>query len=104
PDEARRAGHAEEAQLPLEVVADGGAAVVVPDGQTRGNPRVEAAEVLAHALAERFQRLEAAARQRGMDPDALAGQFPFHFRFGGDSAYLIGLNRGTITEPVWHDQ
>src|SRR5690348_14351571 len=57
PDEARRAGHAEEGQLPLEVVAPVGAAMIVPNGQPCGDPLVEAAEVLASALAERLQRL-----------------------------------------------
>jgi hypothetical protein len=31
------------------------------DGQARGDPTVEAAEVLADALADRLQRLEAVA-------------------------------------------
>src|SRR5262245_1786010 len=38
PDEARRAGHAEELQLPLKVVAHVGASMVVADGQTGGDP------------------------------------------------------------------
>ena len=38
PHEARRAGHAQEPQLPLEVVAEVVAAVVVADGQPLGRP------------------------------------------------------------------
>src|SRR5947209_11383776 len=46
PHEARRAGHAEELQLPLEVVAEVVAPVVVADGQALGRLRLESAEVL----------------------------------------------------------
>src|SRR4051812_1228940 len=51
PDEARRAGHAQERQLLLEVIAHVGTSVVVADGQTRDDPLLEAAELLAHPLA-----------------------------------------------------
>src|SRR3954469_2388032 len=61
PHEARRAGHAEEPQLALEVVAEVVAPVVVPDGQALGGPGLELAEVLPHALPERLQGLEAVA-------------------------------------------
>ena len=73
PHEARRADHAQEAQLPLEVIAEVVAAVVVADGQPHGDPRIEAAEVLPHALPERLQRLEAVAPLGGVEADALAG-------------------------------
>jgi hypothetical protein len=45
--------------------------MVVADGQRRSDPLVEAAELLAHALAERLQRLEPIPRQVGVDADAL---------------------------------
>src|SRR5262249_27292195 len=98
PDEARRAGHAEERQLLLKVVTHGGTAVVVADGQPGGDPLVEAAEVLAHALAERLQRLEAVARFRGMQADALPGAV-----IDGDEdvdlALLGGHGRGRVRAP-----
>src|SRR5262245_4195795 len=73
PDEAGRAGHPQEGQLGLEVVTHVSAAVVVPDAQSVGDAPVEAAEALADTLAERLQRLEPAARLRGMQADALPG-------------------------------
>src|SRR5438067_1297827 len=45
--------------------------MVVTDRQPRRDPAVEAAEVLADALADRLRRLEAVARLRGVDADAL---------------------------------
>src|SRR5947209_13255198 len=50
PHEARRAGHAEKPQLPLEVIAEVVAPVVVPDGQPLGGLGPEPAEVLPQAL------------------------------------------------------
>jgi hypothetical protein len=50
-----------------------GAAVVVADRQARDDAPIEAAEVLADALAEWFQSLEAVARLRGVQADALPG-------------------------------
>src|SRR4051812_11544793 len=72
-DEAGRAGHPQEGQLGLEVVAHVGAAVVVADRQPGGDALLEAAEVLADALTERLQRLEAVARLGGVQADALSG-------------------------------
>src|SRR4051794_38688119 len=51
--EARRTGHAEELQLPLEVVAEVVAAVVMADRQATGDLRLERAEVLPDALPQR---------------------------------------------------
>src|SRR3954447_16475026 len=45
PHEARRAGHTQKRQLPLEVVAEVVAAVVVADRQALSGPRLEPAEV-----------------------------------------------------------
>src|SRR4051794_24906812 len=73
PHEARRAGHAEEPHLPLEVVAEVVAAVVMADGQPLGGPGLEPAEVLPHALSQWLQGLEAVATLGRMQPDALAG-------------------------------
>ena len=75
PHEARRAGHPQECQLPLEVMAHVGAAVIVADRWPGGDPLVEAAELFADALAERLQRLEPIARLGGVDADALAVQW-----------------------------
>jgi hypothetical protein len=47
------------------------AAVVVADRQAGGDAPLEPAEVLADALAQRLQRLEAVARLRGVDANAL---------------------------------
>src|SRR5262249_36549240 len=70
-DEARRAVDPEEGQLPLEVVAHVGAAMVVADGQPRGDPPIEAAEMLTDALPDRLQRLEPVARLRGEEAHAI---------------------------------
>src|SRR5689334_25026189 len=45
--------------------------MVVPDGETAGDVLGEAAEMLAHALADRFERLEAGGARCGVDADAL---------------------------------
>src|SRR4051794_37293534 len=57
PHEARRADHPQESQLPLEVVAEVVAPMVVADGQPTGDPGPERAEVLPHPLTQRLQRL-----------------------------------------------
>jgi hypothetical protein len=67
--ESRRAGHAEERQLVLEVATQVDTAVVVADRQPRGDPPGEDAEVSADPLADRLQRLEAVTRLRRMDAD-----------------------------------
>src|ERR1700761_2381391 len=54
PHEARRAGHAEELQLPPEVVAHVRTAVVVADRQPLGGLGPEAAEALPDALPQRL--------------------------------------------------
>ena len=45
--------------------------MIVANGQPRGNPLVKAAEVLSNTLAERFQRLEAFAREAWMPMHSL---------------------------------
>src|SRR5690242_8770278 len=45
--------------------------MVVPDGESAGDVLGEAAEMLAHALADRFERLEAGGARCGVDADAL---------------------------------
>jgi hypothetical protein len=47
--------------------------VIVPNGQAAGDVPGEAAEMLAHALTDRFERLEASGALCGMDADALGG-------------------------------
>ena len=51
-DEGRGGANPEEGELLLEVAAHELAAVVVPQGETGGDPLVVASEVGAHALAE----------------------------------------------------
>src|SRR5258707_9742707 len=57
--EGGRTGDAEEGDLLLEVVGDVLRSMVMPHGQTVGDRPGEPAEVLAHALANRLQCLEA---------------------------------------------
>src|SRR5690349_24747753 len=45
--------------------------MVVPDGKAAGDVVGEAAEVVAHALTDRFECLEAGGARRGVDADAL---------------------------------
>jgi hypothetical protein len=45
--------------------------VIVSDGKTAGDVLGEAAEVVAHALADRFECLEAGRTRCGMNADAL---------------------------------
>ena len=45
PNEARGADHAQEGQLPLEIVTHVAVAVLQPDGQPRGDALIEAALV-----------------------------------------------------------
>jgi putative SOS response-associated peptidase YedK len=75
------------------------------DDPSIGNRLINArAETVAERAAFRQAFM---ARRTLIAADAfygLSGQFPFHFRFGGDPADLIRLYRGTIPEPVWHDQ
>ena len=45
--------------------------MVVPHGEAAGGVFCKAAEMLTHALADRFERLEASGTSGGMDTDAL---------------------------------
>src|SRR5918993_5811321 len=63
--EGGRALDAEEAQLLPEGVGHVLRAVVVPDGEAAGDALGEAAEVAAHALAQRLEGLEAGGAERG---------------------------------------
>ena len=74
------------------------AAMIVADGQPCGDPLVEAAELLAHALAERLQRLEAVAREGGVDADALAGAV-IDGHEHTDLAFLGGDGGGHVRPP-----
>src|SRR4051812_47052411 len=47
--------------------------VIVPDGEAAGDVLGEGAETVAHALADRFERLEASGARCGMDADAFGG-------------------------------
>ena len=69
--EGRGAFDTQERQLVLE---DGGhvlTAVIVADGKSSSHAVGERAEILAHALTEWFERLEAGAVAGGVDADAL---------------------------------
>src|SRR5262249_59442046 len=72
--------------------------MIVASGQPCGDPLVEAAEVLAHALAERLQRLEAVAREGGVDADALAGAM-VHRHEDTDLTVLGGHRGGHVGAP-----
>src|SRR4051794_473559 len=67
----RRALDAEEAELGLEVVADVLASMIVAELQAGGGALGESAEMLAHRLPYRLERLEAISPLAGMDADAL---------------------------------
>jgi hypothetical protein len=68
--EGGRAGDAEEAQLPPEVVGHVLRAVVVAEREAAGDVLAERAEAAAHALAHRIEGLEAVRVPGGMDADA----------------------------------
>src|SRR5262245_26701377 len=68
------------------------------DGQADGDAPVEAAEVLADTLAERLQRLEPAARLRGMQADALPGAV-IDGHEDEDLALLGGHRRSRVGPP-----
>src|SRR5258707_1936432 len=73
PDEGGRTGDAEEGDLLLEVVGHVLRSMVMPHGQTVGDRPGESAEVLAHALANRLQGLEAGGLWMRVDPDTFGG-------------------------------
>src|SRR5438105_3627925 len=73
PDEGRRAFDAKEFELFLKRVGHVLRPVIMPDGETTSDASGEAAEILAHPLADRFERLEASGARRGMDADAFGG-------------------------------
>src|SRR5215213_8503647 len=66
-DEGGRAFDPEEGDLLPEVVGHVLAPVVVADGEARRDAPGEAAEVAAHALTDRLQRLEAVRVPGGME-------------------------------------
>ena len=72
--------------------------MVVQDRQSGGDPPVEAAEVLADALAERLQSLEAVAREGGVEADALAGAV-IHRHEDEDLSFFGGHGRGRVGPP-----
>ena len=65
--------HAEERDLPLEVVRHILRAVVVSHRETVRDIGREVAKVLVHALADRLQSLEACGSRMGVNADALSG-------------------------------
>ena len=71
PTKAGGAFGTQERQLVLEDGRHGLAAVIVADGEPSSHALGEGAEMLAHALAQWFERLEAGAVARGVDADAL---------------------------------
>jgi hypothetical protein len=72
--------------------------VVVADRQARGDAPIEAAEELADALAEWFQGLEAVARLRGVQADALPGAVVDGHE-DEDLALVGGDGRGRVGPP-----
>lgn len=69
-DEGGRTLDAEERDLLLEVVRHVLRSVIVAQGEAGGDVFGEAAEVAAHALADRLQRLEPGRPGTGVDADA----------------------------------
>src|SRR4051794_13242368 len=82
-DEGRRALHAEEADLHLEVVADVLAAVIVAEPQSGGDVLGEGAMASADGLPERPPGLRTAGAAGGVEADARA-------RAGGGGAQHRG--------------
>src|SRR5205814_8363508 len=73
----------------LKGVGDVLRSVIVPDGQAAAEVPGEAAEMLAHALTDRCERLEASGALCGMDADALGGAM-----VDGDERRLLALADG----------
>ena len=72
-DEGGRAFDAEESEFLLEVVRHVLRSVIVPHREATCDIGRKAAEVSPHALADRFQRLEAGGSRMGVNADALGG-------------------------------
>jgi len=68
-----RIRYAQKLDFILKIVCDELAAVIMPQGQSRGYVLAESSETVAHALANRFQRLETCASFDGVDADHLQG-------------------------------
>src|SRR3954470_8056181 len=96
-DEGRRALDAEEADLPLEVVADVLAAVVVAEPQPGGDVPAEGTVAPTDGLLDRLQGLEAVGNPAGMDAQALGRAV-----VDGDEhrrLTLAGHHRGQVGPP-----
>src|SRR5215831_3805626 len=72
-DEGGRALGTEEFEFPLESVGHVLGSMIMTHGEAASRLVGEAAEMLADALADRFERLEAGPARRGMDADASGG-------------------------------
>src|SRR5690348_14581633 len=72
-DEGGRALGTEAFEFPLERVGHGFGSMIMTHGEAASRMVGEAAEMLADALADRFERLEAGRALRGMDADASGG-------------------------------
>src|SRR5450759_644615 len=90
-DEAWRGVHTQKADLILEVLAHVLCAVVMTQDEAGGDLGAESAEVLAHALTDGFEGLEARGPFDGVDADAVGravvdggedGHFAFFERYG----------------------
>src|SRR4051812_10971568 len=95
--EGRRALHAEEADLPLEVVADVLAAVVVAEPQPGGDVPAEGTVAPTDGLLDRLQGLEAVGNPAGMVAQALGRAV-----VDGDEhrrLTLAGHHRGQVGPP-----
>jgi hypothetical protein len=68
--EGRRAFDAEEADLVLKRRRRCMRSVIMPDGETESDAPGDVSEMLAHPLADRFERLEPGGALRGMDAGA----------------------------------
>src|SRR3954452_22320939 len=96
-DEGRRALHAEEADLHLEVVADVLAAVIVAEPQSGGDVPAEGTVAPTDGLPDRLEGLEAVRAPAGVDAQALGRAV-----VDGDEhrrLALAGRHRGHVGPP-----
>src|SRR6516164_8359112 len=98
--------NAEERNLPLEVVRHVLRTVVVSHRETVRDVGREAAEVTAHALADRFQSLEACGSRMGVNADALSGTMIHRDEYrrrpftGKGVPHMVSMVSGTMV-PSW---
>src|SRR5579884_807260 len=98
PHEGRAAGNPQEAQLGLEVVAHELAAMIMPQGQPRGELFAVGPEVGLDALPQGFQSFEAGAAARRMNAYALRSVVVHGDEDGGGA--FVGPAGGRISRST----